>query len=120
MAQVSPPGAQSPAADVADAAKESDPGLFGGLSFFLPAMLLIMVLYMMLMGKSKSKNDRKASDLLANLKKNDRVVTAGGIMGTIVNFRQDVDHLTLRIDDASGTKMQVLKHAIVRVIEEEK
>lgn len=121
MAQVSPPGAAAPATEAAKAASEtSQPGLFDGLTIFLPAMLIIMFLYMMLMGRSQSKENRNASELLANLKKTDRVVTAGGIIGTVVNLRQDVDHVTLRIDDSSGTKMQVLKQSIVRVINEEK
>ena len=119
IAQAAPPAAA--ASETATKAADDAPkgGLFDNMLMFLPLMLMIMFVYMLLMGKPKQEANRDTSELLKNLKKNDRVVTAGGIMGTVVNNRQDVDHLTIRIDDSSGAKMQVLKQSIIRVINDE-
>ncbi len=126
LAQVTPgaggvDGAAAPAAAAGEVAKKQ-PSLLESLAFFMPAMLLVMFLYFLLMGRSQQKGQTKGStpELLENLKKNDRVVTAGGIIGTVVNMRQDVDHVTLRVDESTGSKMQILKQSIVRVLNDEK
>ena len=121
LVQVTPgaTGTEGAAETAGEAAKK--PGMFESLTFFLPAMMLVMVLYFLMMGRPQDKGQVKGStpERLANLKKNDRVVTAGGIIGTVVNMRQDVDHVTLRVDESTGSKMQVLKQSIVRVLNDD-
>ena len=93
-----------------------DGGLFGGMGFFLPAMLVVMVLYFMLMLPQQQKKEQaKASELLDGLKKNDEIVTAGGIRGTVVNIK-DGEFLTIRIDEKTNTKMQILKKSVIKVL----
>ena len=53
-----------------------------------------------------------------NLKKNDRIVSAGGILGTVVGVRGESDYVTIRIDENSNTKMQILKQSIIRVLKD--
>ena len=81
--------------------------------------MAVMLVYFIMMARPKNKSQAKSSDLLANLKKNDKVVTAGGILGTVVNHRSDAEYVTLRIDEASNSKMQVLAKSIVRVVSDE-
>ena len=112
----------APVKEVAEAAKqeaEKEPGLFGSMGFFLPAMLGVMVLYMLMSAKPAGKSSANKTELLANLKKNDRVLTAGGILGTVVNHRSDAEYVTLRVDDSSGSRMQILASSIVRVVTDE-
>lgn len=54
--------------------------------------------------------------MLDNLKEKDRVVTIGGIHGVITNVQRDQDAVTIRIDEATGTKMRVGISAISRVV----
>ena len=114
--------AQTPTAPAAgegnQAAEEAagQPGFFESMGFLLPAMLAVMVLYVLMSSRPQSKGSGKTADLLANLKKNDRVVTAGGILGTVVNVRSDAEYVTLRVDDDSKARMQVLASSIVRVV----
>ena len=90
-------------------------GMFDGMGIFLPAMLVVMVLYFMLMLPQQQKKDQaKVSEMLDGLKKNDEIVTAGGIRGTVVNI-QDGEFLTIRIDEKTNTKMQILKKSIIKV-----
>lgn len=117
-----PPGADAPAASGADAASttdKADPGFFGSLLTFLPMMLAVLVIYFLFMQKPVQKENARTKELLDNLKKNDRIVTAGGILGTVVSVKGDSDHLTIRIDENTNTKMQILKQSIIRVLKDD-
>ncbi len=122
----SPPGGQgAPEAGgkgVADAAQDAggDGSFFGSILTFLPMMLAVMVVYFLIMQKPMAKENAKAKELLDNLKKNDRIVTAGGILGTVVSVRAESDHVTIRIDENTNTKMQILKQSIIRVLKDDK
>lgn len=115
-----PPGADAPAAAGAEAAeKTAEPGFFGSLLTFLPMMLAVLVIYFLFMQKPVQKENARTKELLENLKKNDRIVTAGGILGTVVNAKGDSDHLTIRVDENTNTKMQILKQSIIRVLKDD-
>lgn len=95
-------------------------GLFDGLNLFLPAMLMVMVLYFLFMlPRQQQKEQAQVSDMLDNLKKNDEVVTAGGIRGTVVNLRDGGEFLTIRIDENTNTKMKILKKSVIRVLSDD-
>ena len=74
-----------------------------------------MLLMLVMMFRSNSKAKREAQAALAAMKKNDRVVTSGGILGVIVSMKDNEDEVTLRVDDTSNTRIRVLKSSIVRV-----
>ena len=94
------------------AAKQSSPG--GMLSMLLPSILMFVVMYFLILRPQKRKEkDRKA--LLARAKKNDRVVTAGGVHGTITSVREN--EIILRIDDAKDVKVKLDRSAIAAVLE---
>ncbi|MFT5301761.1 MAG: preprotein translocase subunit YajC [Mariniblastus sp.] len=96
-----------------------DKGFFDNMGYFFPIMMGVLLFYFLLTARPKNKAQAKTSDLLASLKKNDKVVTAGGILGTVVNYRSDAEYVTLRIDDTSNSRMQVLATSIVRVVSDE-
>ena len=99
--------------------KEAAPSFFSEMQYMLPAMLAIMVLYFLLMVRPQQQEQSKVSEKLANLKKNDHVVTAGGILGTVVSSRAESEYTTIKIDEASNTKMQIRTTSIVRVLTDE-
>ncbi len=107
---------------VAGAAKQQapeQPGFWDNMGFMLPAMMAVTVLYLIMMGKPQDRGQNKSADMLAKLKKNDRVVTAGGILGTVVNLRSDNDYVTIRVDDSTNARMQVLASSIARVLSDD-
>ena len=120
IAQAQTVPVQDVAAEAANKTTEEPGGLFSNM-FFLPIMLGVIVLYMMMSAKPQGggKGSASKSELLANLKKNDQVLTAGGILGTVVNHRSDAEYVTLRVDDSSGARMQVLASSIIRVVTDE-
>jgi preprotein translocase subunit YajC len=78
--------------------------------------LAIGVLAYFLFIRPESRRRAEFQRLLGNLKKNDRVITAGGIYGTIVNINKDSEDVTLKIDDSNNVRIRVLRSAISRVV----
>jgi len=76
------------------------------LWMLLPLMLVMV--FMLFRGPQKQKKKRK--QLVQSLKKNDRVQTIGGIIGTIVNIKDD--EVTLKIDESNNTKITIVASAI--------
>jgi preprotein translocase subunit YajC len=115
LAQLGPSDKEVPPADAAN-----PPAAGGGL--FSMEMLLILVaatVFMMLLSRPR-KADREMKERLAALKKNDRVVTIGGILGTVMSIRDDNNTVTLKIDESTNTKIQILKTSIARVLSDDK
>jgi preprotein translocase subunit YajC len=54
--------------------------------------------------------------MISNVKENDRVVTIGGIHGVVTNVQRDLDRLTIRVDESTGTKIKVNMSAVARVL----
>ena len=105
--------ADGPAKGAAD-----DSGGFGSLfslsSPLLPMLMIGVVFYLMLMRPEQRKR-KEMEQLLANIKKNDHVITVGGICGTVVNAAPKSTYVTIRVDDSTNTKLRVLRSAISRV-----
>ncbi|MDP3730807.1 MAG: preprotein translocase subunit YajC [Candidatus Omnitrophota bacterium] len=73
----------------------------------MPIILIFVVFYFLLIKpQKKAQNDHKK--MIASLKKNDEVITAGGIHGTIVNVKEHT--VTLKVDD--NVKVEVQKSGI--------
>jgi len=84
---------------------------------FLPLIaLLFLVYYLMVLRPQQKAEQKKRQDLLGNLKKNDRVVTIGGIYGVVQNVKRESDEVVLKIDETNDTKIRVIFNAIARVI----
>lgn len=82
----------------------------------LPAFLLIGVVFYMLLLRPQRREQAQRKSMLESLKKNDHVVTIGGIYGVVINVRADADEVTLKVDETSNTKLRVTLSSIARVI----
>jgi preprotein translocase subunit YajC len=78
-----------------------------GFTLFLP-LILIMVIFYFLMILPAQRRQKKVSQMLAELKNGDKVITNGGIYGTIVGLEDDA--VQLRI--AEQVKIKVSRSAI--------
>jgi preprotein translocase subunit YajC len=79
----------------------------GGITLFLP-LILIMVIFYFLMIMPAQKRQKKVNEMLKNLKNGDKVITNGGIYGTIVGLEDDA--VQLRIADQ--VKIKISRSAI--------
>ena len=88
----------------------------GGPQLWIGILLMIAVFYFMLF-RSGSKPKKKRQEMLANMKKNDRVMTIGGIMGTIVTVKDN--EVVIKVDESTNTKMTFIKDAIRTVVQDD-
>jgi preprotein translocase subunit YajC len=98
----------------ADAAPKN--GVFGTM---LPALMGIFILFYFLILRPQRQRDSSHRTQLDSLKKNDRVVTIGGIYGTVTNVQRESDEVTLKVDEATNAKLRVTFNSIARVITED-
>ncbi len=66
----------------------------GGISVFIPLILMFAVFYFLLI-RPQQKKTRQHADMLKSLKVGDRVVTTGGLFGTIVQGGDQVVKLEI-------------------------
>ncbi|MEX0979008.1 MAG: preprotein translocase subunit YajC [Pirellulales bacterium] len=84
----------------------------------MPIAAAIALYYFMILRPERRKQSGHRTQLEA-LKKNDRVVTIGGIYGVVMNVQRDADEVTLKVDEANNTKIRVTFGAIGRVLTDE-
>lgn len=80
---------------------------------FAPLLLIIFAFYF-LMIRPQQKREAKKKEMLSNLKKGDKAVTASGIIGTVHKVVSD-DEVSLEI--AEGVRIRILKGAITNLLD---
>lgn len=63
------------------------------------------------------RRQREVKIMLDNLRKGDKVITSGGILGTIAGFKEKENIVTLKLNQ--NVKIEILKTAISKVISKE-
>ena len=89
-------------AQTPSAGSGGDGGPMGGLVGMLPLLLMFLVIYFLLI-RPAGKQRKQHAELLAQLKKDDEVVTAAGFFGRIVAIDEKI--VTLEIADKVKIKM---------------
>jgi preprotein translocase subunit YajC len=79
-------------------------------------MIVIMVLFYFMLIRPQKRKEQELREMVRNVKENDRVVTVGGIYGIVTNVQRDADRVTIRVDEATGTKLKLNMSAIARVL----
>ena len=77
-------------------------------SLLLPVLIMIVLFVLMIRGPRKQQREQK--QMIQTLKKNDRVRTIGGILGTVMEVRGD--EVILKVDEANNTRIHVSVSAI--------
>lgn len=90
-------------------------GMSGIFSNPLLPLIVIGIMFYFLLILPERKKRKQLEDLLGNLKKNDQVITTGGVCGVIVNANPGSKYVTLKIDEANNTKIKVLRSHIAHV-----
>ena len=83
------------------------PGSGQALVGLLPFLLIFVVFYFLLI-LPQQRQRRKTQEMLSNLKTGDRVVTTGGLYGTVAGFRDTVVQLQV----TSQVRVDVARTAI--------
>ncbi len=75
----------------------------------LPLVFIFLIFYFLII-RPQQQRQREHGKMITELKKNDEVVTQGGIHGTVVNVKENT--LILRLDE--NVRVEVDKFAIAR------
>ena len=97
-------------------AADGPPNPWQGLQ--LPMMaLMVFAMYIFIVQQPRAKREQQTrQQMLKNLKKNDHVLTTGGIYGVVTQVQFDADEVTIRVDDASNTRLRMTLSSIARVL----
>lgn len=101
---------------IAEATNGQQPS--GNLLTLLFPFIAIGFFFWFLLIRPQQKQRAQHANMLANLRKDDHVVTIGGIYGVVTNIRREADEVTLRVDEATGAKLRLSLGAIARVLRE--
>lgn len=93
---------------------EAQGGLGGMLVGILPFLLIFAIFYFLVI-RPQAKRQKQTQAMLAAVKQGDRVLTAGGLFGTIQSVKND-NVVVLKIADT--VKVEIAKSAITSVVAE--
>jgi preprotein translocase subunit YajC len=85
---------------------------------FLPFIAIGALFYFLMIRPQRREQSRRQA-MLDAVQKNDHVVTIGGIYGVVTNVHREADEATIKVDEATNTKLRVTLSSIARVIREE-
>lgn len=80
-------------------------------------LLPIFPLFYFLFIMPQQQQEKKRRAMIDSLKKNDKVLTTGGIYGTVISVDAKNDKVVLRVDDERGVKLAFTKASVGRVLE---
>jgi len=78
--------------------------------WFLPVMIGGFILLYIWMSRGKKKEQRRRKEMLEALKKGDKITTIGGIVGTVMNVKDD--EVTMKVDETTNTRMTFARWAV--------
>lgn len=80
---------------------------------FLPLMVIMFAVMYFLIIRPQKQKEKKRKEMISNVRKQDKVVTAGGVHGVVVSVKEN--QVIIRIDDAKDVKIKVDKSALTSV-----
>ena len=88
----------------------------GGLITMLPmfAMMFIVMYFLVMRPQSKQRKEREL--MISNLKKNDHVVTSGGLYGIVKQAKAEDPDVTLCIDERKDVCIRVSKASVASLV----
>jgi preprotein translocase subunit YajC len=96
-----------------DAPQQPPGGLFGNpmFPFFLIGLMLLFWVVVVLPMSRRQKKEQE--QMLAKLSRGAKVVTSGGIIGTIVSAKEGEEEIVIRSED---TRLRVKRNVIIQVV----
>ncbi len=80
---------------------------------FLPLMIIMFAVMYFLIIRPQKQKEKKRQEMISNVRKQDRIVTAGGVHGVVVTVKEN--NVIVRVDDAKDVKIKVDKSALTSV-----
>ncbi len=84
------------------------------MQMLMPIFIIFLVFYFIAI-RPRQKEQKQREDMLKKIKKYDKVMTIGGIIGTVMEVREN--EVIVKVDDNSNTRMKFTRGAIQKVLE---
>lgn len=84
----------------------------GGLAFLIPLVLIFIVFYFLLI-RPQQKRMKEHQNMVQALRRGDRVVTGGGLIGTVTKV---IDDGEIQVEVAEGVRVRVMRQTIQQVL----
>jgi preprotein translocase subunit YajC len=97
---------------VSPAWAQSGGGGFGGMESLLPLVLIFVVFYFLLI-RPQQKKAKVHREMLGNVRRGDRIVTNGGLVGNVTRVPNDTE---LIVEIADGVKVRIMRAMIAESI----
>lgn len=85
------------------------------LATMLPLVAILVIMYFLLI-RPQAKRQKEQRTMLNKLEKGDKVLTAGGIIGTIVGIKEKENLLIVKIAD--NVKVDMTRNAVAQVMKD--
>lgn len=110
-----PAGAAEGAAGAAPATGPTvpPPGAGGSqtMMFVLLGLFGVLIVFTMM---NSNRDKKKKANMLNSIKKHDKVLTIGGIVGSVVEMKDDT--IVLKVDEQTNTRITISKTAVSQVL----
>ncbi len=80
---------------------------------FLPLMVIMFAVMYFLIIRPQKQKEKKRQAMMSNVRKQDRIITAGGVHGVVVSVKEN--EVIVRVDDSKDVKVKVDKSALTSV-----
>ena len=84
-------------------------GWFGNQTFLL-LIVGVFVIVMIMSSRSRKKQQQQRKEMLSSLSKGDKIITIGGIVGTVIESREN--EIVVKVDEQNNIRMRFAKWAI--------
>lgn len=84
------------------------------MSQLLPFILIAIIFYLFII-RPQNQQRKQLENMINNLKTGDGVITKGGIIGKVSDIKEN----TLILELHDGTKVELLKHAVISMLDGE-
>ena len=101
-------------------AKKAPPEGIQGFLANNPMIFLIafmMAFFFLIILPAQRRQRTEAANLLANLKKNDEVITTSGIIGVVTHIKEGGNEVTLKIDD--NARIRILRSSVAQIVKKD-
>ncbi|HFB2048397.1 MAG: preprotein translocase subunit YajC [Hyphomicrobiaceae bacterium] len=85
---------------------------FGGFAGLIPILLMIIIFYFLLF-RPQQRRLKAHQDMVASLKRNDVIVTSGGLIGKVTRVKEDCNEIEVEISD--NIKVRVVRSSVTEV-----
>ncbi|MFQ5822926.1 MAG: preprotein translocase subunit YajC [bacterium] len=84
------------------------------LALWMPFILIFAIMYFLIF-RPQAKKQKQQQAMIQSLKKGDKVITAGGIFGTIAGIKEKDNTLIIKIAD--NVKIEIVRTSITKKLE---